>query len=330
MTSEKPTRSGTTTNRRTATSLVVISVYSVIAASVLWLGDGLPTVVSLPLALPLVLLAPGYAVLTALFPPSGREGAEPTEDHPDAGADSSFSRLERATLAVILSVAAVPMVALAANFTAGISSGVVLAGVTGVTLAASGIALARLPATVSVPRPGTVRNRVQPRTALSRVGNRVTASRITLPAIALAVVLLTASAAMAFSGGTGDTSKTEFYLVDSTQTSGAVSADVEGAPTTEYELRISYHGSEPQRFVIVVLREGTPPDGEASPQSTSELDRVSTVVEPRQTGSETIRVSQPPGDGEYTLRFLLYEGDAPAEPTPDSAFRALKLSVSSG
>lgn len=319
-----------TTNRRTATSLVVISVYSVIAASVLWLGDGLPTVVRLPLALPLVLLAPGYAVLTALLPPSGREGAEPVEDRPEAGAGSSFSRIERATLAVVLSVAVVPMVALAANFTAGISSGVVLAGVTGVTLAASGIALARLPATVSVPRPGAVRHRVRPVTALSRVGNRVTASRLTLPAIGLAVVLLTASAAMAFSGGAGDASKTEFYLVDSTQTSGDVSADVEGSATAEYDLRISYHGSEPQRFVIVVLREGTPPDGQASPQSTSELERVSTVVEPRQTGSETIRVSQPPGDGEYTLRFLLYEGDAPSEPTPDSAFRVLKLSVSSG
>lgn len=302
--------------RGRTTTLAAVSVYAIVVAAVLWAGDGLPLAVRLPLVLPLLLVAPGYAVVTALFPSSGTMRSSHS-DADGAGRVTSpgLTTLERGALSVVASVAVVPMVALAIASVASIAVGPILAGVAGVTVLASVVAVLRAPAAGALAMrqsdgsTRTVRDRCR-----AALGTLVT-DRLTQVAVALAAVLLLASAAVAFTGGPADPASTEFYLASETGTPG--DADV---ATGEYDLRITHHGEVSQRYTVVVLLEGG--DG-----SSAELRRSSTVVDPGETAGETYSVDESELDGASTVRFLLYEGTAPESPSPDTAHRVLKLSV---
>ena len=85
----------------------------------------LPIVRATPLrilsGLPLVLFAPGYAPIAALFPEAGIDDAEPTADGTDGTAaaisDRGIDGIERVALSFGLGIAAVPLLGLVLNFT---------------------------------------------------------------------------------------------------------------------------------------------------------------------------------------------------------------------
>lgn len=328
MTPNKTTRrSGTPRHQRTTAVLAAISAYAVVSAGILWLFDGLPTVIRIPLALPVLLLIPGYAVLAALFPGSWRTAPEGAVDEsaPQDRTRTGFSFLERGILAIVASIAVVPMVALATTAVAGVDVGSILAGVAGVTVIASGISIVRSPATETMETRRSEGQRIGDRPILDDGGDRVLTDNVTRLAIALTVVLLVASAAVAFTGSTDDALMTEFYVVDETGGDAATASQEEAV----YDLRIKHHGDESQRYTVVVLGQDDVSGSGTSTGSWTELDRTSLVVGSDETAAETYRATGSELSGRFTLRFLLYTGDAPPNPDSDTAHRTLELSVNS-
>lgn len=297
MTTERTRRSGT------STALLAVGLYALVAAAVLGWVDGLPAAVRVPLALPLLIFAPGYAVVTALFPTTGPTGTEADDEErlPERRAQAGLSPVERGVLAVVASVAVVPMVALVAAVTVGVVLAPILAGVAGVTVVAAAVGLVRSPGAGAVPE--------APRDAGPDVDWTARLSdTVTLLAVGVAAVLLVASAAVAFVGSPDGGPGTEFYLA--------------GGPTDgddpAYDLRIDHEADDRQRYTVVVAA--------ASAGDLTELDRFSTTVGPGETASETYSLDPDAVESDEELLFLLYEGDAPATPDRDGAHRVLELS----
>ena len=94
--------------------------------------------------MPLAVLLPGYALLSALYPSAGAAGTSRTFGTGDADAGYALGGPERIALSVALSVAIVPLVAAATNFTPwGIREHPVIIGVAGVTAALTLLAFVR-------------------------------------------------------------------------------------------------------------------------------------------------------------------------------------------
>jgi uncharacterized membrane protein len=205
-TTSKP---GLFANRRTV-ALVAVSGYTVLAVIVILLrGEDLPPAVRIPLALPVLLFAPGYGVVTAVFPASGWPRKQQSGDRllSTAGSEIRFSRLERATVAVVTSLVLVPTVALGLNFVVGVNARAVLAVLAGLTVVASAVAFVRANSgTHSI-----ARMHGDPGLKLSTVVR----DRLTVLAVAVTVLLLASSVAMAFAGAP-TAPNSEFYLVGGT------------------------------------------------------------------------------------------------------------------
>jgi len=292
-------RSGTIVHRRTA--LIGVIAYAAIVVVALWWFEGVPTAARIPLAVPLFIFAPGYAVITALFPRS--ETTAP------------LSTMERGVLAVVASVAVVPIVAFVTTVIVGLGFDEVLVGIAAVTAVTGGIGIVRdslndaaTHRSYSVSEPfdwGTITDGV------------------TLLAITLVAVLLVASAAVAYTGSGEDELLTEFYLVDETGPTG------DGANADDgqfaYDLQIEHHGADPQRYTVVVSLRGT--DTSTGDQAGTEIERSSTVVAPDETASVTATVPESELEAGATVRFLLYTESAPSSPNPETAHRALEISI---
>ncbi|WP_327054159.1 DUF1616 domain-containing protein [Halomicrococcus gelatinilyticus] len=94
--------------------------------------------------MPLAVLLPGYALLSALYPSAGAAGTSRTFGTGEADAGYALGGPERLALSVALSVAIVPLVAAATNFTPwGIREHPVIIGVAGVTAALTLLAFVR-------------------------------------------------------------------------------------------------------------------------------------------------------------------------------------------
>lgn len=281
--------------------LLAVAVYTVVAAAALLAVPDLPVGARIVFALPILVFTPGYAVVSALF-------IVGTQAH----------ALERVIVGVVVSLALTPMVALVVDVTVGLDATVVLGGLIALTLAGAALGFVR-----------TSGRRVDPLAAQTDGGEVLrswTPARpdgLSLVAIALVAILLTASAAIAFTGSPTGQSSTEFY-VENTPT--VVGADGAGAqPVTAYDLRVTHHGDTAQRFTVVALSVDTAGDGAQSQASTEFASRSATVA-PDQTVPFTVQVPQSVEPGS-TVLFLLYEGDAPQAPSRDTAYRTLKVTV---
>jgi len=318
----------TTTSGRVAshTDLAVAAGYVVAVTAVLALVGDLPTAVAVPLALPVLLFAPGYAVVTAIAPatatptgadgPGDRLGVRQTHD--------GLSRLERLVLSVVASVAVVPLVALALDFVVGVTLVPVLAGVAAVTVVSALVAAYRR-------GPGAARGAGAaggPATDRSLLAG-VPTDGITLGCAAVAALVLVGSATMAVTGD--QAAETEFYLVtetaDGEYEASGYTTDLADGETAEYTLGIEQHSAQPREYTVVAqLQERSGAGANATVESREELDRSSTTVRPGDATMETATVT-PTTTGEHTLAFFLYEGEAPAEPDRASAHRVVHLPV---
>lgn len=297
---------------------VAVSVYTAVAAVTLWWFDGLPTVVRIPLALPLVVFAPGYAVVGAVFQPGQRSGPRTSTDvlsdsgnepAPEGGDQRTrLSTLEGITLAVLSTIAIVPMVALAVNALVGVRLGPVLAGLTVVTVVAASVSVLR--------ETGSDRIDREPRQDSNRAGlQSAVTGGVTPIALVLIVALLAMSGVHALTAGGDNTPRTEFYLSNE---SNATEAAGEG---WTFDLRVAHHSDGRQQYTVVVSQRtnGT--------QTAGEIDRFGTTVPPDSTVSETVQVDASQVEYDSTLSFLLYRGDAPRVTDATEAHRVLRVSV---
>jgi len=302
-------------------ALVIVVASSLVAAL-----NVVPTVQAL-VGLPVLLFLPGYALLLALFPAGSSDA--PTEG-PSFGRfewQPNLSLTERLALAFGMSVALLPVVGLTLLWTGvGLDTAPVLlalAAVIVVGLAAGEARRQRLPEAERFRVPirrwyaDVVRSFDQP----SRVDSLLNV------ALAFAVIVAVASLSYALvAPGTGESYSSLSLL---TQDAGGefVAADYPEALTV---------GEQTSLFVSVENVEG-----EATSYTlVSELQRVErangevTVVERQVLGSRTETVEDgetwrtrhsfaPALTGEdLRLTYFLYEGDAPAEPSTETAYRS--------
>lgn len=319
--------------------LLVVLGASALAAVGILVFDFTATPVRLALALPLVLLLPGYALVSALFP----EGE--TEDGPGYGA------LERIVLSVGLSLVIVPIAAYLANFTPyGIRLTPLVVAIVGWTVVLAVLGLlrrARLapedryrlrwPAsTTTLPSLFTLQQRgledrrspFEPETGRQLLLN---------VALVVSVVVLVAGAAyMAVAAPSlPDTEPhTEYYLVAENDTGNlttdALPTELSSGSSEPITVGIENHEGETQSYTTVVLQqEVTLTDNGTTVESVDseeELDRFETTVE----NGDTERVGYelgPTASGEVHVWFLLYQGDVPDDPSPENAESATRLSV---
>ncbi|POG56251.1 DUF1616 domain-containing protein [Haloferax marisrubri] len=298
----------------------------VVASSFVAVLDVVPTVQAL-VGIPVLLFLPGYALLLALFPAGSSDA--PVEG-PSFGRfewQPNLSLVERFALAFGMSVALLPVVGLTLLWTGvGLNTApviVALSAVIVVGLAVGETRRRRLPESERFHVPirrwyaDVVRSFDQP----SRIDSLLNV------ALAFAILLAVASLSYALvAPGTG-----ESYSSLSLLTQGAdgefVAADYPEALVV---------GEQTELFVSIENAEG-----EATSYTlVAELQRVervngeTTVVERQVLGSRTETVADgetwrtrhtfaPVVTGEdLRLTYFLYEGDAPAEPSTETAYRS--------
>ncbi|UIP01456.1 DUF1616 domain-containing protein (plasmid) [Halobaculum sp. CBA1158] len=301
-----------------AATLTVVAVCAVVIPAV---AD---TTLGLLVGVPTLLLVPGYALTAALFPATvGTRAAGVTPSHAD------WPR--RLALSVGLSVGIVPAVSLALTATpygvARVSVVVAVAVMTAVLLVVATARRLSLPpeARLRVPLDGMI-----PRT---RPGVFDPESRLeTVLAVALVAAVVVAAASVAFAATvpTWGGSYTEFSLLAVSDDGDAVA---EGYPTEftagdpeELVVGVGNARDTAATYTVIVAIQRVDADG-----TVTEAERLRTF-RPRVAAGDTWRRSHevaPEMTGEdLRLVYLLYRGDPPAEPSIDSADRALHLWVS--
>lgn len=285
-------------------------------------------------ALALVLLVPGYALVSALFPE--RRG---------------FDALERVALSVALSLVIVSLIAYAANFTPyGIRLAPILVATVGWSVGFALIGLVRrarlpadrryqlrgiagvstLPSLFAVRRRGvrTRRGPFEPETERQLLLN------VLLVASVFALVAAGAYLAVAAPSLPVEEPHTELYLLteddDGELTAEDLPAELSAGSTEPIHVGIENHEGEDATYSLVVLQQGVTLSDDGSEvegvESEEQLDTFEVAVGDGDT--ERIEYGLTPTEtGDVHVWFLLYQGDAPDDPSPEDADQATRLSV---
>ena len=313
---------------------VVVAVFATVGAVFL------PVVSETPLrvvfGLPFVLFVPGYAFVAALFPEAGAsEGATPDEASDAEGSfrEGGIDGIERVALSFGVSIAVVPLLGLVVNFTPwGIRLVPIMISVGGFTLVATGVAVRRRQVL-----PPDERFRVpyrswlaSARSALFEPASRVDGALNVL--LAVSVVLAVASVGYAVAVPKPGESFSELYLLTEDETGELVASDY---PTEfrrgEGRSLVVGGGNHEHReleyTVVAELQRVRTADNTTTVLEEREVQRFTPTLADNETWQQSHTV-QPPLTGErLRLVYLLYRGDAPAEPTVENAYREVHLWV---
>ena len=273
-------------------------------------SDAVRAVVSIPV----LLFAPGYAVVAALFP----------DDDGHTDGRRRLGLLGRLVLAVGASVGVVVTVGVALEFTVfGFRAVPVLVGINAATLLALAAAWRRRRTTDGQ------RFGISVSTALARVRSGVVGGGRVDTALSVVVVLCLLAAVGAVYASPGSVhDESEAYLL--TEANGDLVAEnyprelTVDEPTTLH-LAVSGPESTSKATVVVALHDiNTAGDG-VTVESSTELDRFSVSLDDGATVTEHEVVPTVPG--ELRLTYLVYFGAAPDSPRPANADRQVHLQV---
>lgn len=296
--------------------------------------------------LPVILFAPGYALVSLLFP------AEPAADPETLHTGPSLGVVERLSLAVALSVGFVPTVALVLNFTPiGIRPGPVLVVVAAFVVGCSLLALvARLRVDPDNRfETGAVEWVAKVNTRSFRTGDRSLQDRglfdvdtttqqllnVVLVGSILVFGVSLAFAAIVPTSPANDESFTEFYVLGENE-SGALSA--ESVPsefgTGDYRrvhVAIANREGTSVEYTTVVLVQRVRVDGsQVSVMDSTEIDRFSRTVGPGETQHVMTEIGPQYSSNRQRVVFLLYKGEPPADPGLDNAYRFAQIWITVG
>jgi uncharacterized membrane protein len=300
-----------------------------------------------------VLFIPGYAFIAALFPEAGEaptsdgeleaEGSvgadEDTDDVEGQLRDRSIDGIERVALSFGLSIAIVPLIGLALNFTPfGIRLVPILVSLSGFIVVATAIAAQR-----RWDLPEDERFRVPYRGWYAAGKSEMFDSESTVDAalnVALAVAMLLAisSVVYAVAGSPQGEQFTEFYVLTEDNNGELVADDypqelVAGQPQP---LHVGIENNEYEEIDYTVVVQLQVVDGEGNESTVvnrAELDRWSSTLSHNQSETEQREFvvdnsTAADFEGEdRRLAFLLYDGEPPAQPTRENSYRNLHLWV---
>lgn len=297
-------------------------------------------------ALPLLTFAPGYALVSLLFP------EHPDPDRSGESGAPSVGVLERIALSVAASVGIVPMVALVLNFTAyGVRARPVAIVVAAIVTICSLLAL-------------VARLRVDPDRRFGMgvagwvaevdsrsfsTGNRslqdrglfdaeTEGQRLLNVAIVCTVLVFGASVAFAATVPTSpadDATFTEFYLLgeneNGTLTARSVPRTFE--PDQSRPVHVVVHNEEKRdvEYTTVVSVQRASVDGsDVRVEESREIDRFSTTIPDGETERVTTQINPALSGDRLRVVFLLYRGQPPANPSTENAYRSARVWITVG
>ncbi|MFW6382510.1 MAG: DUF1616 domain-containing protein [Haloferacaceae archaeon] len=286
------------------------------------------------LAVPFVLFVPGYALVAALFPrgtgkTSDADGAN--DDESGRGDRSGISWAERVALAFGTSIAVVPLIGLLLNSTPfGIRLGTVLLSVSGVTLGLTYVATyrrLRLPERerLVVPYREWIRG-----TARAFSGHESRRDTVLTVVAVVAVLLAASSVGYAFAVPQQADAFTEFYVVTEQEDGDLVADDYPTNFTVgESQPLVVGVGNHEHRSVeyslVVELQEVTVENNSTTVHGSEELLRRQPTVADGETWHESVDIEPETEGTRLRLTFMLFDGEAPADPTVDDAYRETHL-----
>jgi uncharacterized membrane protein len=298
-----------------------------LAVAVLWLllADLVtlaPVVRETPLrtvvALPVLLLVPGWVVVAAVFPAAGGPG-----DARRSGIDG----LERVALAVAVSIPVLTGIGLAlalAPIQLGLAT--VLPALNLVVLLGVALAVRRrraLPESQRFHVP--VRRWFRDRRAAMRSAERTRRETLLTALLGISVLVALAGVTYAVAAPYQGETYTEFYLLTENGTQGLVAADYPyngtvGEPTA-ITVGIENHEGERTNYTVTaqLQRLGN------QTSTVVELDRFDVDIDHNETwhGSRTFEPTVSGDD--IRLVYLLYRGSPPADQSIDTAYRAVRI-----
>lgn len=271
----------------------------------------------------LALVLPGYAGFLAAFPVDKREDAE---------TDVSSRYIEHIIFSVSISLVTTALIALAINFTSfEIGRTSILFGLNAITFSALTVAALRRR---NIPRDqryrGLVAGIVDHLSQIERPGGNH--ARFVNVVLLLSMLLAAGSVAYAISGPDRGTTYTEFYLLTENESGDLVA----GGYPTEFERgqnRSLYLGIDNRErsdinYTVIIKLQRIRIDGDSTTVLEEERIQQFHVPVDRQ-GSETREheVEATMTGEELRITYLLYKGDAPADPSTENAYRNLTLSI---
>ncbi|SFL69954.1 Uncharacterized membrane protein [Halogranum rubrum] len=290
------------------------------------------------LVAPLILIFPGYALLEVLFPerpqPSGTTdrpldsaGARQTVDE---SSTTSLDGIERVTLAVVVNLGLVPLVAFVANYTPyGLTLQSVMTAITSVTLVFLLIGFFRRLRVSPDRRPRGVLARTPARLSRFLVGDqsspgnrplvpRTNAQRLFNLLLVVSLLVLAGSVGYAALTPPGDDNGfTETYLVTQTETgdysSEALPRNFTVGESQRLLVALGNHEHERTTYTVVTTLDGR------------ELSRTEVTVDDGETEYVEREITPQQAGDERSLQFFVYKGDAPETPSSKTAYQTADL-----
>ncbi|MDS0295324.1 DUF1616 domain-containing protein [Halogeometricum luteum] len=313
-------------------AILTLTLLTLIAVSLPVLRE---TPLRVVVGLPFLLFVPGYAIISALFPERAKTDANLMVKDDSGATDtvSGIDGIERVALSFGTSIAVVPLVGFALNFTPfGIRLAPIMVSLTAIVVFACVIAASRrwdLPEDERFRVPyqtwyaNTKAELFSPETRTDAALNVVLIASLLLAVGAVGYAVAVPSQGEQFS---------ELYLLTENESGGYVADDY---PT-------NFTAGEPQSLIVGIGNQENEPVQysvvteiqrvEVSNNSTTVLEREQLqTFSPRLQHNETWQQQHqvaPTMTGEnLRLIYYLYKGDAPATPSEESAYREVHLWV---
>jgi uncharacterized membrane protein len=319
------TSSTPTLAQRVPFDLFAVLLWTVATLFLVVSGDG-ASPVRIVVGLGFVLLAPGYAIVSALFPAKPPTYESPFDDAPIA----SVRVGERFVLSLGLSVFSVPLAGILLSFSPlGVDPTTVVPLLALTTVAATVVAAYR-----RTQLPVADRFGLRVGTWLADARRRTTGSDgvDSLLNVLLVVGLVLAVAGIGVGLVTVENGErfTEFGVLTTDDGTGELVA--EGYPDTfargeTTPLTLSVTNNEGREVEYTIVAELQRVDEDGSVVETSELDRIETTVGAGERWQTEHRVEPTMTGEDLRLTYLLYTDDVPEAPSTENAYRHLHLWV---
>lgn len=313
--------------------LVAAVGYAVVVAVVLYLPVE-STVVRTLVGAPLVFLLPGYVVVAAAFP--GRQPTSPDGAASAAGAagalarvtssasSTGFTLLERAALAFGVSVALVPLLALGVSLAIGgfspASTVAVLVGFVAVGAVIAGARRLRLPIEERYRSPHAAWA-ADLHAAIFDADSAVDAA-VTV-ALAASVVLAVSTMAYAMAAPQAGERYSSLGVYTENESGDLVASgypsNVSVGELAALTAVVENHEHERVEYTLVVELQRVDDDGAVVEDAV--VRRSTLVLDPDERWTRQLALEPPFAGNSLRLTFFLYRGDAPDDPSADTAYR---------
>lgn len=289
--------------------------------------------------LPFLIFVPGYALIAALFPDRGKaarngdDGGTLEEVHRSSNNKRGIDGIERVALSFGLSIAVVPLIGLALNFTPwGIRLIPVVVGVSIFTLLMTGVATKR-----RLDLPSDERFSVDYREWYAAIRAELlepeTSAESALNVLlVISLLLAVGSVGYVLAAPNQGEPFTEFYLLTENDQGELVATDYPtdltvGEPES---LVLGIGNNEGERTaysVVILIQEVRFQNNTTTVLRSQELDRFRTTLDNNETWHRKHTVAPEMTGEDLRLLYLLYMGDPPSNPTAENAYRELHLWV---